>query len=48
LSGIVNNVGNAALLKLFNGNVEKTDFSSCGFKMLWKIEKNVKISELKK
>ena len=48
LGGIVNNVGNTALLKLLLGNAEKTDFSSRGFKILWEIEKNIKIDELKK
>ena len=48
LSGKVSNSEYAALTMLFQGNPEKTDFSSKGFKLLWKKEKDINVNGLKK
>ena len=48
LNGKVSNSRWTALIWLFNGNPEKTDFNSDGFKLLWEKEKNININDLKK
>ena len=47
LGGKVDKYGSTALIKLFYRNLEKTDFNSDGFKLLWEKEKNIKVDELK-
>ena len=46
-SGKVDVAGWTALLRLFHGNAEKVAFGSIGFKLLWKKEKDIKVSLLK-
>ena len=46
--GRVNNDGFTALIRLFQLNPGKTDFSSNGFKLLWEKEKGINVGELKK
>ena len=48
LGGKVDKGGETTLIWLFFGNTEKTDFGSKGFKLLWKKEKNINVTELKK
>ena len=48
LGGKVNDYGITALTWLFNGNPEKTEFNSNGFKLLWEKEKDINVDELKK
>ena len=48
LGGNIDNGGWTALMRLFIGYVDKTDFGSFGFKSLWKKEKNINISGLQK
>ena len=43
LGGKENNSGDTALILLFRGYPEKTDFNSIGFKLLWEKEKNIKV-----
>ena len=47
LGGKADKEGWTALILLFIGNTEKTDFSSIGFKVLWQREKSIKIDRLK-
>ena len=46
--GKVDDDGLTALIYLFQGNPEKTDFRSNGFKLLWEREKDIKVDSLKK
>ena len=46
-SGKIDNEGYIALIKLFRWKPEKTNFNSNSFKLLWKMEKNIKIDKLK-
>ena len=39
--------GWTALIKLFQGNAEKTDFGSKGFRLLWEKEKDIRVDKLK-
>ena len=47
LGGKVSKNGYTALMWLFDGNPENTDFNSNAFKLLWEKEKNINIKELK-
>ena len=48
LSGLVDNEGITALINLFSSNfINKIDFGSRNFKMLWEKEKNIGIERLK-
>ena len=46
-NGKVSNSGFTALILLFYGKPEKTDFSSKGFKLLWEKEKDINVYSLK-
>ena len=46
-AGNVDLDGCTALIWLFNGNADRTDFSSLGFNLLWEKEKRIEINELK-
>ena len=48
LGGKVNTNGDTALIKLFEGCTNKTEFNSDSFKLLWNIEKNIEKYKLKK
>ena len=47
LSGKVTNGRYTALIWLFSGKTDKTDFSSDGFKLLWENEKSINTEKLK-
>ena len=47
MSGKISNSGITALIWLFYGKPEKTNFGSNSFKLLWEKEKDINLKELK-
>ena len=47
LGGRIDKYGYTAMILLFRGNTEKTDFGLNGFKLLWEKEKDISVDKLK-